>query len=211
MEHSSQDDNSDSNAEIKEYNIRRKINSSFNRLKFLKECLAEQVLPKSAPAALKNNEKPFTDTDRAYLEEAIRVLRDNIYVLNDERKGIRLKANYEEKLKRLNNKQRSRLQQKLDGLCKASKWKDAGNVDIVTNISSRVLTDYQKEALSLGLKFDSGRDKYSFAEHIERNFKWNESDVEKGYVQGILTCCKALADQEPSSLPRRYSPPRNKW
>ena len=72
------------------------------------------------------------------------------------------------------------------------------------NISSRTLTDYEKEALSLGLKYDSGKDKYSFAEHIERNYKWNDSDVDKGYIQGILTCCKALADREPRSLPRRY-------
>ena len=26
----------------------------------------------------------------------------------------------------------------------------------------------------------------------------------KGFIQGILACCKALADQQPSSLPKRY-------
>ena len=72
------------------------------------------------------------------------------------------------------------------------------------NISSRTLTDYEKEALSLGLKFDSGKDKFSFVEHIERNYKWNDSDADKGYIQGVLTCCKALADEEPGTLPRRY-------
>ncbi|XP_043197909.1 uncharacterized protein LOC122368238 [Amphibalanus amphitrite] len=72
------------------------------------------------------------------------------------------------------------------------------------NLSSRTLNDYESEALALGLKFDSGRDKYSFADHVERNYRWNDSDVEKGYIQGILTCCKALSDKQPGSLPRRY-------
>ena len=69
---------------------------------------------------------------------------------------------------------------------------------------SRQLTTFEKEALALGFKFDSGKDRYTLAEHVERNYKYNESDVDKGFIQGILTCCKALADSEPSSLPRRY-------
>ena len=73
------------------------------------------------------------------------------------------------------------------------------------NLSSRTVSDYETEALALGLKFDSGKDKYSFADHLERNYRWYDSDVEKGYIQGILTCCKALSDKEPGSLPRRYS------
>ena len=32
----------------------------------------------------------------------------------------------------------------------------------------------------------------------------DESDVEKGFIQGVLTCCKALADKEGNSMPRRY-------
>ena len=76
--HLSHGDDSNSNAEMKEFNIRRKITSSLNRLKFLKEYLAEQVLPKSAPAALKNSEKLFSETARAYLEEACSEIKDNI-------------------------------------------------------------------------------------------------------------------------------------
>ena len=196
------DDNS--NVEMREFNIRKKLTSSLNRLHFLKNCLLEQVLPRSAPATLKNNVKPFSDSARAYLEDACNELKDNIYVYNDERKGTKLTTHHEETLKRLNAEQRSRLSRKLDDICRSSNWKDAGNIHIVTNLSSRQLTDNEKEALSLGLKFDAGRDKYSFAEHVERNYKWNDSDVEKGFVQGIVTCCKALADKEPNSLPRRY-------
>ena len=42
------------NAEKQEYFTKRKLTSSFNRLKFLKDCILEQVLPKSAPLQLKN-------------------------------------------------------------------------------------------------------------------------------------------------------------
>ena len=86
--HLSHNDNNNSSAEMKEFNIRSKITSSLNRLKFLKECIAEQVLPKSAPAALKNSERPFSDAARAYLEEACNEIKDNIYVLNEERMGL---------------------------------------------------------------------------------------------------------------------------
>ena len=32
-----------------EFNVRKKVSSRINRLKFLKECIAEQVLPASVP------------------------------------------------------------------------------------------------------------------------------------------------------------------
>ena len=202
--HLSNDGNSNSYLEMKEFNVRKKIASSFNRLKFLKDCLAEQVLPKSAPAAIKNGPRPFSNTARTYLEEACAEIKEYIYVIKDQRKGLNLTKEHEAKLKRLNTEQRNRLRRKLDDLCKNSKWKEAGNIDIVNNVSSRQLTTNEKEALALGLKFDSGKDKFSLAEHVERNYKYNESDADKGFIQGILTCCKALADSEPSSLPRRY-------
>ena len=78
------------------------------------------------------------------------------------------------------------------------------NANVVTNLSMRPLSQTEKEALSLGLKFDSGKDRFSFVEHVDRNYKWNDSDVDKGFMQGILAVCKALADKEPNSLPRRY-------
>ena len=61
------------------------------------------------------------------------------------------------KLKRLNAEQRNRLKWKLDDLCRKSKWKEAGNIHIVNNVSSRQLTAYELETLVLGLKFDSGK------------------------------------------------------
>ena len=65
-------------------------------------------------------------------------------------------------------------------------------------------TNYEKEALALGVKFDTGRDKSQYVDHVRRNYKWNEDDIEKGFIQGVILCCKALADKEPDKLPRRY-------
>ena len=66
------------------------------------------------------------------------------------------------------------------------------------------MSDIEKEALSLGLKFDSGKDKRSFVEHVNKNYRWNDPDVDKGFVQGVLARCKALADDQNRSIPRRY-------
>ena len=75
-------------------------------------------------------------------------------------------------------------------------------MDILNKISWRQLTIYEKEALALGLKFGSGKDKLSLAEHVEENYKYNEIDAGKGFIQCILTCCTAMPDTEPSSLLR---------
>ena len=58
------------NTEMQEYVTKRKLSSSFNRLKFLNDCILEQVLPKSAPQQLKNKDHPFSTSARSYLEEA---------------------------------------------------------------------------------------------------------------------------------------------
>ena len=74
----------------------------------------------------------------------------------------------------------------------------------MTNLATRQLTPTEKEALSLGMKFDSGRDRFTFVEHVDRNYRWDDSDADKGFMQGLLAVCKMLADKEPNSLPRRY-------
>ena len=66
------------------------------------------------------------------------------------------------------------------------------------------MTSDEKEALSYGLKFDAGKDKLTLLDHISMNYRNNETSADKGFVQGILSCCKILADKEGNSLPRRY-------
>ena len=100
--------------------------------------------------------------------------------------------------------QKPKLDHKLDYLCRNSKWKTAGRSDIITNLSSRPLSNYEEEALSLGLKFSSGKDNKDLADHVMKNYRFHDSETEKGFIQGILTCCKAIADSEKSTLPQRY-------
>ena len=191
------------NTEFKEFNTKRKIASSFNRLKFLNDCLLEQVLPRSAPHYLKTKEHPFGASARLYLEEACKEVKESIYILRDDLMGVPLSNTLRTKLKKFNDDQRARLNRKLKKLCECSPWREAGSADIITNLSTRVLNNDEKEALALGLKFDSGRDRKSYSEHVQNNYRYNEDDIEKGFIQGILLCCKALADQEPDKLPRR--------
>ena len=117
---------SDGNTNVmKEFNIRKKIASKLNRYKFLKDCLAEMVLPRSAPAQLHNAKKPFSASARAYLEDACSDLNDKIYELKDELVGAPLPSHLKTKLAILNERQRSGLNQKLKQLCNNSKWKVA--------------------------------------------------------------------------------------
>ena len=112
---------------------------------------------------MKNGPRPFSNTARTYLEEACAEVKEYIYIIKDQRKRLKLTKEHEAMLKRLNTEQRNRLKRKLDDLCKNSKWKEAGNIGIVNNVSSRQLTTNEKEALALGLKFDSFKDKLSLA------------------------------------------------
>ena len=189
---------------MQEFNLRKKIASRVNRLRFLRDCIAEQVLPTSTPSQLKQGNRPFTTSAKAYLEESCKSLKDKLNILLDERRGIRLPQELETKLRKTNEEQQSSLRRKLQDLCTKSPWREAGNVHIVTNLSSRMLSNTEKEALSLGLKFDCGKVKTPFIDNITRNYKWDKSDIEKGFIQGVLTCCQAMANEEESNMPRRY-------
>ena len=72
------------------------------------------------------------------------------------------------------------------------------------SLSSRTLNDYESEALAL--KFDSGRDKYSFEDNVkditDGNMWTSKRDKYKFF---FLTCYKVLSNKQPDSLPRRYS------
>lgn len=187
-----------------EFNVRRKIASACNRLIFLKKCINEKVLPNSAPPHLRNDDMPFTKAARAYLEEACSNLRNQLTLKREDLKGVKLNAQQTECLKKFNTQQQQKLDRKLDSLCRNSKWTSAGRTDLINNMSKRNLTIYEKEALSLGLKFSSGKDQRDLADHVINNYRFGDKEADKGFIQGVLTCCKALADSEPSTLPKRY-------
>lgn len=104
----------------------------------------------------------------------------------------------------MNARQKQKLEDKLDWLCANSKWASAGRKDLISNMSSRTLTQYEEEALSYGLKFSSGKDRRDLADHVINNYRFNDKEADKGFIQGVVTCCKAMADSEPNALPKRY-------
>ncbi|KAK3895733.1 hypothetical protein Pcinc_000656 [Petrolisthes cinctipes] len=69
-------------------------------------------------------------------------------------------------------------------------------VDELTNTMTdiTVLSETEKQALSLGLKFDTGISKRNYIESLNYNYKWNENDVDKGFKQGVIMCYHAFAN-----------------
>ena len=187
-----------------EYYRRQKILKTTNRIHFLKECLEEQVLPKSAPKQLRSDEHPFSASARSYIEEGIQNLQNRLIVLKDGSGVTQLPSDLVRELNLQSFKHRELLKCKLARLCDASSWKNAGNKELINNLSSYELTTTEREALSLGLKFSIGRNDRSFLDIITSNYHESDNDVEKGFKQGMLACFAAAARTVPLSLPRRY-------
>ena len=105
--------------------------------------MAHQTLPN----ILLSN--PFSDSAQSYLEEACTNLKHRIYELRDELSGKRLPRTLQSKLNDFNEKQQANLKRKPRTLCERSPWKEAGNADIITNLSSRPLRSDEREALAV--------------------------------------------------------------
>lgn len=76
-------------------------------------------------------------------------------------------------------------------LCEKSDWKDMGRTDLVNNLSRRTLSPTELQTLSVGLKLDTGIDKRCYSKHVTKNYRHEDSDVGKGFLQGIVYCCIA--------------------
>ena len=73
----------------------RKLNRKRRTIEFLKECLAEKVVPNSAPKHLKEGGRPFKASAETWIKECIRELTDKLEIdLNNKKiltkAGIRL-------------------------------------------------------------------------------------------------------------------------
>ena len=139
----------------------------------------EQVLPRSAPRQLHSKQHPFTNAATAYLEDGVNILQNKATTLQG---GFRQRLPHylENQLQRKAERHRQQLQDKLSCLCASSPWKTAGNTDLITNLSSRQLSQVKTEALSLGLKVDTGKNGSSYLQDITRNTKHTDR-----YRQGI--------------------------
>lgn len=193
-------------AMIKAYSLR-------NRRDFLHNCLLEMVAPKCTPKQLLQSDHPFPPSLRAYLEESKTSLMhqcteafDNARSMGHQLRGQLSPAEaviIRTKITRANEEQKRQQSRKLEELCINSKWSHIGNCDIIVNLSNRVVTGAEKEALSLGLKFASGVKKNNQnIDLITKNHRSKDSDYLQGFIQGILTV--ALNEPVVPSIPRRF-------
>lgn len=79
--------------------------------------------------------------------------------------------------------------------------KNVGRRELITDLSERQLSEAEIQALSLGLKFNSGVNGKGFMEYLRKNYKWSDSDIDKGFKQGITVCYQALASEMKINYP----------
>ena len=170
---------------------------------FLNECIHEQVIPKSFPRHVKSSEHPFPESARADLVEAIARNEDELSLIPDNDGSIpaRLHKRNEAEAK----KHQAHLRKKLSRLCEESRWHNVGREDIVTNISNVDLTRDQKSALSLGLKFSIGTTDRNTDHWLARNYRYQHTDIDNGFIQGVVFCLDSISRQQKTPiLPRRF-------
>ena len=191
----------------------QKAYSTRNRRNFLQNCIAEKVIPKSTSRLLHTDDHPFPPYIHEYLLHCERKLKveenelfDEARILGQALRNI-LSTNHAESIRMRisskNQQQTRNLKEKLKNICDNSKWTTTGNTAIINNLSRKILTPYEKEALSFGLKFATGiPKKHELAGTITTNYRSNDDDFIKGYIQGIITCTTTQENQ--LTIPRRY-------
>ncbi|XP_076056373.1 uncharacterized protein LOC143034326 [Oratosquilla oratoria] len=204
-QHLSQDGKDRRGVTEDEFTLRRKLTSIQNRDRFLKDCLEEQVLPRSAPKHLHHPHKPFSNTAREYLKEARETLRNEESMIRSRLKKDHIPHGLVLKIKEEDRIQKAKLQMKLEHLCNNSRWKEVGRHELITNLSSLRLTKTQEEALSLGLKFSTGINHKTTADYVEKNYNWRDSELENGFKQGLILCCSLASRKREPAIPRRYT------
>ena len=126
-----------------EFTLWKKLASIHNRDRFLQDCIEEQVLPRSAPQHLQQNNKPFSNTAREYLKEAREQLKHEAEDIKSKLHNIHLPHSIIERLKKEDRDKKEKLHSKLDHLCNNSRWRNIGREDLITNLSSHTLTQTQ--------------------------------------------------------------------
>ena len=187
-----------------EFDTRLKMHSLNNRLEFLKSCIKEQVLPKSAPKQLRLGNHPFPQSAQLFLEEACGNLKHKIQDMKARLQGIHLPHYQVKKIQAKRQEQATRLRHKLQTLCRNSPWTQAGRQDLVLNLSAKPLSTLEQEALSLGFKYDTGETYKPLSHYLIKNSTYKDQDIEKGFKQGLTTACFAMSKSNFPALPKRY-------
>ena len=196
-------DNGDWRNQLMEFGRRKRIAKSENRRCFLRRCIEEQVLPSSAPRQLRDTHHPFPPSAREYLHEGKHDLQGQLILAQECLEGVDLSTRLKARLQLFSQKHRQSLHTKLSQLCRRSRWTRVGRRELLTNISSTNLTEEETQALSLGLKFDTGRDRRPAIDYFVANHH-SDSDVERGFIQGLVAATTSLSKVQQPSLPLRF-------
>ena len=180
------------------------------RLNFLKECLLEQVLPKTflPKRIVEMAERPFDDFQRLILSKQIEMAKVELQqafkiskakksdfqaVIPNEWKNTLLDYCFSD-LRSKCNLLKNKLNQKLTLLIENSKWTQDANPDFVINLSDRVIDQNTTSALGYGLSFVSGNDECNSVDivkgfiNLEKYGSINNDDLNicKGIVYGSM-------------------------
>ena len=186
-----------------------------NRHNFILRCLEEKVIPKSLHKVFKTSTHIFPDYVQNYLESVAENLKhdttqkfDKARLLRSELQSKKLFSSQDERIlqrriRTKDHKQRRNLERKLENLISTSEWKYIGRKDLINNLSKKELNNTEEEALSFGLKFAIGLPNYNMSDTIAKNYRYSDSDFDKGFVQGIITSSFCSSTNE-FTIPLRY-------
>ena len=203
-------------------NVKRYVNlllsahSLKNRHQFILDCIKEKVVPNCSKHILKNSHRIFPTYAQYFLQSIANNLKldelakfeearlAHASLITDKLLDSRTKSRIKRRIKTSNQTQLKSHQQKLHSLCTRSPWKNIGRKDLVLNLSNTSLNPIEEEALSLGLKFATGHPKFDLADIISANYKHTDSNLNKGFIQGIIAASTTPGHTTPS-IPYRYS------
>ena len=187
-----------------EYNTRRQLQSTVLQKLFLRECLAEKVLPKTVSHLYRSSIVPFPHSAYVKLKEDIEQLTLKAIALREQLPGVHLPHHLVLSLRTEYEVQAASHRRKLQVAIDASPWSKVVRDDLIINLSHKPLTTLQSQALSLGLKCDVGECRRDLMDVINSNYYGQTSDIDRGFAQGIAVTSLAAAKQFPVSFPRRF-------
>ena len=164
-----------------------------NKRDFLTNCLQEKVIPNSTPKLHTYSQHIFPDYIASFMESSIRNLKfqevstfeEANKLERDFRMNKHMTENSRKKLRKdINNVHISKLKNKLLSLCRNSRCTNIGHTDLILNLSTTPLKQYESETLKFGLKFATGlRKKHELLDIININYRHTDSDFKRRFIQ----------------------------
>ena len=183
---------------------------------FLKDCLHEQVVPKSLrPRLFKQHHTPFPDSARVLLQESIQNIKREVdganYLLRRQLGLLKqhipqdllevLYATASKKCLLETNRARIRLSRKLNELCKDSVWSKCEVSGAILNLSTYVLSEVEKQVLNLGLSFALKPGKEVVLDLVASTIS---SNLNFPSLNGLITSSFINNFNSLDSIPRRF-------